>query len=139
MAPAIEAYALEGNGQVKTWQAQEMAAFSLETFRRWVACFRGLAPSFLRKARQLLAELKSGWKYEKDQRLFKAAVPDVKEELYQLFVLRDYFTSLIAAEDFLPWLVFLRSTRFGVGAAGLKRDNDFCPDRIGARAGPKRR
>lgn len=123
MAPAIAAYALGETGQVKTWQTQESAECSLETFRRWVTCFRQLAPDLLRRVRKLLAELKPGWKFEKDRRLFTAAVPEVKEVLYQLFVLRDYFTSLITAEDYLPWLLFLRSTRFRADGKGLKRDN----------------
>lgn len=127
LAGAIEAYALKDAGQMKTWQTQETAEFSLETFRRWAACFRQLAPTLLKQARQLLAELKPGWRYEKDQRLFKAAIPAGKEELYQLFVLRDYFTSLITAKDYLPWLLFLRSTRFGVGMVGAKRDNVHQP------------
>ncbi|MBU0673000.1 MAG: hypothetical protein KJ732_08250 [Candidatus Margulisbacteria bacterium] len=127
MVPAIEAYALGDVGQIKTWQAQETAEFSLETFRRWVASFRQLAPDLLKRVRQLLAKMKPDWKFEKDKRLFKATVADVKAELYQIFVLRDYFEHLIAKEDYLPWLIFLRSTRFGADGRGLKRDNGSHP------------
>jgi len=127
MVPAIEAYALGDVGQIKTWQAQETAEFSLETFRRWVASFRQLAPDLLKRVRQLLAKMKPDWKFEKDKRLFKATVADVKAELYQIFVLRDYFEHLIAKEDYLPWLIFLRSTRFGADGSGLKRDNGSHP------------
>lgn len=124
---------------MKTWQAQETAEFSLETFRRWVVCFQEMAPNLLRKARKLLAEMKPGWKYEKDRRLFKTTVPDVKAELYQLFVLREYFNYLVAEEDYFPWLIFLRSTRFGADGKGLTRDNAPCLTGRQARAGPKRR
>lgn len=130
LAPAIEAYALGDTGQVKTWLAggeREAAEFSLETFRRWVVCFRQLAPDILKRVRKLLAELKPGWRFEKDQRLFSAAVPEVKADLYQLFILREYFSTLVAAEDYLPWLLFLRSTRFRADGKGLKRDNSPKP------------
>lgn len=123
LAPAIEAYALGGTGQVKTWQGQETTEFSMETFRRWTACFRKLAPVFLRRVRQLLAEMRPGWRFENDRRLFKTTVPEVKVELYRLFILRDYFNHLLAMEDYLPWLIFLQSTRFGVEGRKLKRDN----------------
>lgn len=126
LAPAIEAYALGSDGQVKTWSArggQEMAEFSLETFRRWVVCFKQLAPDLLKRVRKLLAEMRPGWKFEKDRRLFKATIPDVKAGLYQLFVLREYFTSLIPAEDYLPWLIFMRSTRFANDGGGIIRNN----------------
>jgi len=131
LAPAIEVYALGNVGQVKSWQEQATAEFSLETFRRWVGCLKGLAPNLLKMVRQLLAEIKPGWRYEKDARLFKPCLQSAKAELYQFFVLRDYFDHLIAREDYLPWLIFLRSTQFRADRRGLKRDND--------RAGPKRK
>lgn len=127
LAPAIESYALGSVGLVKTYQEQETAEFSMETFRRWITCFRKLAPNLLKNVRQLLADMRPGWKFEKDRRLFNPAVPDVKRELYRLFVLRDYLSSLIAAEDYLPWLLFLESTRFGVDGMRLKRDNTNRP------------
>lgn len=132
MAPAIEVYALGGDGQIKTWQAQEAGEFSLETFRRWVVCFMRMAPGFLKKTRKLLADMKPCWKYERDKRLFNAAVSDLKKELHQLFVLRDYCTFLSAPEDWLPWLIFqsrstksqfTKTTRFEADGRGLKRDN----------------
>ena len=132
MAEAIEEYVLGEKGQVKTYQEQETAKFSLETFRRWTACFMQMAPSFLKKARKLLAEIKPCWRYEKDKRLFNADVSDVKKGLYQLFILRDYFTFLPDPEDWLPWLIFqsrlpitqfTKSTRFEADGRDLKRDN----------------
>lgn len=111
------------NGQVKTWQTQTTAECSLETFRRWIVCLKQLAPGFLKGLRKLLAEMKPGWKFEKDRRLFKPLTHHAKAELYQLFVLRDYVPRLIAREDYWPWLNFLKSTRFGADGMGLKRDN----------------
>lgn len=95
----------------------------METFRRWIVCLRELAPGLLKKARQLLAEIKPSWKFEKDKRFFKADIADAKTALYQLFILRDHFTTIVSAKDYLPWLIFLKSTRFGADGNHLKRDN----------------
>jgi hypothetical protein len=89
--------------------------FSVQTLKRWVAAFASMAKELHEIAQKTLAELKPNWKFEKDKRLFRTNFPSAHSEtknqnlnlLYQIFILREYFPSLVEPKDFLVWLIFV--------------------------------
>ena len=119
-----------------------------ESLWRWIDTFAAMARELHTTARAALAKFKSHFKFEKDKRLFNtnflSAHSEVKQEglvfLYQVFVLREYFASLVEPKDFLVWLIFQKRLVTGNGTWPTRFTNDQS-QRIrdnGARAGPKR-
>ncbi|MBI5452288.1 hypothetical protein HY945_02410 [Candidatus Gottesmanbacteria bacterium] len=115
-----------------------------ETLWRWVNTFSAMAPELFKTARKILAELKPNFRFEKDKRLSAAAFPSAHSKiknqnlnlLYQIFILREYFNSLVEPKYFLVWLIFVNrqngsrkstSTRFTNDQKHLKRDNNLKP------------
>lgn len=133
--PDMEEYL---KGSTGYWELEDLAC-SLGTLRRWIDAFSLMAPELLKTARKILAELKPKFKFEKDKRLFKSDFPSAHSKIknhnlnlfYQVFILREYFSSLVKPEDFLVWLIFqVRMeqkksvpTRFGYDGGGIIRNN----------------
>lgn len=133
--PDMEEYLKGSTGYLKL----EDLACSLGTLRRWIDTFASMAPELFKTARKNLVKLKSNFKFEKDKRLSAADFPSAHSKiknhnlnfLYQVFILREYFSFLVKPEDFLVWLVFqtrLRQkkaspTRFGDDRNGIIRNN----------------
>ena len=104
---------------------------SVETLQNWVDCFSEQAKKMYQRARAILAEIKPGFRFEKDKRLSGYNFPQTYSKtrtsgrihLYQLFILREYFVFMVEPEDFLVWLIFVsrqqgykktKTTRFGI-------------------------
>jgi len=142
--PGIEAYVMGSRGLTKVFIALEALPCCLETLWRWIDTFAAMAKELHKIARETLAKLKPNFRFEKDKRLFSANFPLAQSKLkgqnlnllYQLFILREYFASLIEPKDFLVWLVFQKRlagqvksapTRFANDQKRLKRDNQPQP------------
>lgn len=138
--PGISAYALGSSGYTRTFWSLETLPCCQETLWRWINTFTGLAKELNTIARKTLAQLKPNFKFEKDKRLLAFAFPLARVKaknhnlnlLYQLFILREYFASLVEPKDFLVWLVFQKRlaagkkpvpTQFANDQNRLKRDN----------------
>jgi len=138
--PGIEAYVTGSTGYTKIFQNLESLPCCQETLWRWLDTFAAMAKELCGIARETLAKFKPNFRFEKDKRLFSANFPSARSQnkqprlnlLYQLYVLREYFTSLVEPKDFLVWLIFISRlktgkksspTRFANDPNGLKRDN----------------
>jgi len=131
--PGIEAYVRGSAGYTKTFQVAEVLPCCQETLWRWVNTLAAMAGELQTIARTALAKFKSNFKFEKDKRLLTPDFPPAQSKLkgqnlnllYQLFILREYFISLVEPKDFLVWLIFQKRlpTRFANDRSPLKRDN----------------
>ena len=136
--PGIEAYVTGSDGYTKTFQAKEDLPCCQETLWRWVDTFAVMAKELHSIARTALAKFKSSFKFEKDKRLFAADFPSALSRLknqnlnllYQLFILREYFTSLVEPKDFLVWLIFQKRLTAGEKSAPTMYRNGTWPTRF---------
>jgi hypothetical protein len=140
----IEAYVTGSVGYVKTFQKLELLGCCQETLWRWVKTLSGLAGELYKIARQSLAAFKPSFRFEKDKRLLACNFPAAclasqnhnLQLFFQLYILREYFTAIVAPEDFLVWLIFQKQTlanksypptQFANDQPHLNRDNDSHP------------
>lgn len=134
--PGIEKYVTGHLGCLKTYCTLEDLACSFETLRRWIDTFASMATELFQTARKLLAELKPNWQPEKDKRLLSAKFPATHSMpknqnlnlLFQIFILREYFVSLVEPKHFLVWLIFVgrakpSPTQFAAGRSRQIRNN----------------
>lgn len=134
--PAIEAYITGNSGYATCLSLLATVSITVKTLFNWVEALSQKSPQYVQIACQLLGSLKPQWAVEKDSRLstsFKPAAHGSKQaamdSLAQLYVLREYFASMIAPEYFLRWLIFQdralirRPTQLDNEPQGLIRDN----------------
>lgn len=111
LGAGIEAYLTGSEGYLKTCEQLPELPCCEQTLWNWVHHLAGMAQTLYRQAVTVLAEFKTNWKFENDDRLFATKFPlAVLTEkhgqltcLYQLFILRDYFTSIIEPGYFLVY------------------------------------
>jgi len=135
--PAIEAYVTGADGYVTCLSQSGTLSISAKTLFNWVAALSRQAPTFLHIALQVLTQLKPNWNLEKDPRLSAVFIPPCQKQgkqaamdaLGQIYILREYFSSLVAPDYFLCWLIFQtrppmsKPTQLGNEPLGLIRDN----------------
>jgi len=134
--PAISAYITGTDGYVNCLSTLAVVEISDKTLFNWVAALSLQAKTFLLIAIRVLNQLKPHWNLEKDRRLSASFRPAARGEkqasldaLGQIYILREYFTSIVAPEYFLRWLIFqsrapiTKSTQLGNEPVGLIRDN----------------
>lgn len=110
----MKAYVTGSAGYTKIFQAAYTLPCCQETLWRWISAFATLAKELNTITRKTLAQLKPNFKFEKDQRLLASTFPAARATakshnlnlLYQIFILGEYFSSLVEPKDFLTWLVF---------------------------------
>lgn len=147
--PGIKAYVTGSAGYTKIFQAACTLPCCQETLWRWIGAFAALAKELNTIARKTLAQLKPNFKFEKDQRLLVSTFPAARATaknhnlnlLYQIFILQEYFASLVEQKDFLTWLVFqMRLVKWEKPASTQFANDQNQPIRENnCRAGPKRR
>jgi hypothetical protein len=134
--PAIEAYVSGTDGYVNCLSKLAVVDISAKTLFNWVAALSLQAKTFLQISLRVLTQLKPHWNLEKDRRLSASFRPAAHSEkqvslnaLGQIYILREYFTSIVPPEYFLRWLIFqtrapiTKPTQFGNEPVGLIRDN----------------
>ncbi|MBC8285902.1 MAG: hypothetical protein H8E42_00355 [Nitrospinae bacterium] len=135
--PAIEAYVTGVDGYVSCLSSLAEETISAKTLFAWVGVLSLQSKTFLNIVLQVLTQLKPNWNIEKDRRLSAGFIPSARNSekqmglnaLRQIYILREYFTSIVAPEYFLCWLIFQtrapmsRPTQLGNEPHGLIRDN----------------
>ncbi len=116
--PSVRNYLQGSEGVLTAWMNTPEAEISFSSFLRWLKTLSGMAGELYRIAVTVLAEWKPCWKFEKDKRMNTASFPLAGRcclnQLYQIFVMEDYFVfDSIQREDFFPWLIFQSRQRAG--------------------------
>ncbi|MEA3507174.1 MAG: DUF6431 domain-containing protein [Elusimicrobiota bacterium] len=109
--PVVKRYLLGTTGTFITWLNTCRVNISFSTFRRWLKTLSQMAGKLHNIARRKLAQHKPFWRFEKDSRLSSAAFPMAgnpdMNELYQIFIMEDYFVfESVKRDNFFVWLIF---------------------------------
>ena len=116
--PVVKDYLQGSEGLLTSWLNSAAAEISFSAFLRWLKILSDMAGDLHRIGASALAEWKPGWRFEKDKRMNAASFPLAGNvslnQLYQIFVMEDYFVfNSVSREDFFPWLIFQSRQRSG--------------------------